>query len=55
MNTTRPRILHFLWEWAVVPTRRPALLVIRAFVVRGRSKIPSGSMEGTLLVGDFLW
>jgi len=54
VNTTRPRILHFLWEWAKSFQLAVLLfLVIRAFVVEA-FKIPSGSMEGTLLVGDFL-
>jgi signal peptidase I len=54
INHGRPRVLHFLWEWAKSFQLAVLLfLVIRAFVVEA-FKIPSGSMEGTLLVGDFL-
>ena len=45
---------HFLWDWAKILTISIGLfLVLRTFVVEA-FKIPSGSMEGTLLVGDFL-
>lgn len=44
----------WLWEWAkVFPAAVLLFLVLRAFVVEAY-KIPSGSMERTLLVGDFL-
>jgi signal peptidase I len=44
----------WLWEWAkVFPAAVVLFLVLRAFVVEAY-KIPSGSMERTLLVGDFL-
>ncbi len=44
----------FLWEWFRSVTIALALFfVVRAFVVEA-FKIPTGSMEGTLLVGDFL-
>jgi signal peptidase I len=54
VNRRRGRLGRFLWEWiksfqlAIV-----AFLVVRAFLVEA-FKIPSGSMENTLLVGDFL-
>lgn len=50
------RALSFgwLWEWAkVLPPAVLLFLVLRTFVVEAY-KIPSGSMERTLLVGDFL-
>lgn len=54
INHARPRILYYLWEWAKSFQLAVLLfLFIRAFVVEA-FKIPSGSMEGTLLVGDFL-
>jgi len=54
VNHQRPRVLRFLWEWAKSFQLAVLLfLVIRALVVEA-FKIPSGSMEGTLLVGDFL-
>jgi signal peptidase I len=46
--------LGWLWEWAkVVQCATVLFLIVRAFFVEAY-KIPSGSMEGTLLVGDFL-
>jgi signal peptidase I len=46
--------LGLIWEWAKSFTIAVFLfLFIRAFFVEA-FKIPSGSMEGTLLVGDFL-
>jgi signal peptidase I len=44
----------WLWEWAkVLPPAVLLFLVLRTFVVEAY-KIPSGSMERTLLVGDFV-
>lgn len=52
----RPRrfLLRTAWEWAKsIQLAIIIFLVSRAFVIE-MFKIPSGSMEGTLLVGDFL-
>ncbi len=43
-----------LWEWAMIITIAVAVfLALHTFVLQA-FKIPSGSMENTLLVGDFL-
>ncbi len=50
----RVRVLGWLWEWAKVCSLAVLLfLFVRAFFVEAY-KIPSGSMERTILVGDFL-
>jgi signal peptidase I len=51
----RPRSkLRFVWDWfRSVVVALFLFLVIRSFFVEA-FKIPTGSMEGTLLVGDFL-
>ncbi len=55
-RTLAPRTLRWtwLWEWAkVFPAAVLLFLVLRTFLVEAY-KIPSSSMERTLLVGDFL-
>jgi len=54
VNRSKGRFLRVIWEWA--KSFQVAILVflfVRAFIVEA-FKIPSGSMERTLLVGDFL-
>ena len=54
VNSRRAYGLGFLWEWTKIFWISVALfLVLRTFIVEA-FKIPSGSMEHTLLVGDFL-
>lgn len=54
VNRRRRFGLGFLWEWTKIFWISVALfLVLRTFIVEA-FKIPSGSMERTLLVGDFL-
>ncbi len=50
----RLRVFGWFWEWAKVCSLAVLLfLFVRAFFVEAY-KIPSGSMERTILVGDFL-
>ena len=54
VNKRRGIGLGFLWEWTKIFWISVALfLVLRTFIVEA-FKIPSGSMEHTLLIGDFL-
>ncbi len=49
-----PSVFRTLWEWTrSIAVAFVLFLVVRALVVEA-FKIPTGSMEGTLLVGDFL-
>lgn len=51
---SRPSAWRTVWEWTrSVLVAFALFLIVRAFVVEA-FKIPTGSMEGTLLVGDFL-
>jgi signal peptidase I len=53
-NERRGGVISFLWEWLrSVALALCLFFVVRAFFVEA-FKIPTGSMEGTLLVGDFL-
>ena len=53
-NGRRRPTFRFVWEWIRSVTIALGLfLVVRSFFIEA-FKIPTGSMEGTLLVGDFL-
>src|SRR5689334_2854710 len=54
VNSRRGIGLGFLWEWTKIFWISVAIfLILQTFIVQA-FKIPSGSMEHTLLVGDFL-
>jgi len=54
-TATHPAFLVWLWEWAKsIAVALVVWLVLRTFLVQA-FRIPSGSMENTLLIGDFLF
>jgi len=54
VNGRKSAGLAFLWEWLrSVVVALALFFVVRSFFIEA-FKIPTGSMEGTLLVGDFL-
>lgn len=54
LNARRFRPLSFLWEWARSLVFALLMFFFLHVFIMEAFKIPSGSMEGTLRVGDFL-
>ncbi len=53
-SDTGTSVLRWAWEWTkILATALVLFLVVRAFLVEA-FQIPTGSMKGTLLPGDFL-
>lgn len=54
LNARRNRFLGWFWEWTRSLVMALLMFVVLHVFVMEAFKIPSGSMEGTLRVGDFL-